>query len=326
MNRLTMRLAPLWETTEYAVASLAISDRIDLRLVSQSATEDEAKEAHSALLTGFSVVRNGISAARDSVASAKGGAGFTILEHLDTFDALVERAQIARRDNQIGAVIRMDVDTTKAVTAALTPAIVAGNVANSRSRSIQNLRQIGLAFHNYHDTYKTFPAAVQIGPKNIPHSWRITLLPFIDQGMSLYKAYRQDEPWDSENNKKVLAKIPEVYRCPLDGRGSVNTSYFVFVGPETIFRSDRRASFADMTDGSSNVILAVESKREVPWTKPDEIPFDPQQPVPQVGGWYPDGFNVVMGDGSVRFLSGSVDPQQLKLLIMSSDGVPIGQF
>lgn len=47
-----------------------------------------------------------------------------------------------------------------------------------RAESLKNLKQIALAFHNYHDTYKTFPAAVQIGPKDVPHSWRITILQF----------------------------------------------------------------------------------------------------------------------------------------------------
>ena len=322
---LAYRIGPLWEKSEYAVASLAISDKIELRLITNSATDDEAKEAHSALLTAISVIRVGIATARDNLASAKGLTSPLVLKHLDVFDEVIEKAQIARRDNQIGALIRIDVETTKNLTTALAPAILAAKATGDRNGSLQNLRQIGLAFHNYHDTYKTLPAAIQIGPKNIPHSWRITLLPFIDKGMNLFNEYRQDEPWDSENNKKVLAKMPAIYRCPQDRRDSTNTSYFVFVGPETVFPPNRGSRIADITDGTSNVIMAVESKREVPWTKPEEIPFSSEQPVPKVGNWYAGGFHILLCDGSVRFVSDSLDSQIMQLLIMCQDGQPVNQ-
>jgi hypothetical protein len=139
----------------------------------------------------------------------------------------------------------------------------------------------------------------------------------------LYKEYRQDEPWDSENNMRVLAKMPNVFRSPRDRRDSTNTSYFTFVGPETMFGTRYGPRMANITDGTSNTILVVESKREVPWTKPEEIEFDSKKPVPPLGDWHPGGFCLVMCDGSARFIPDSIDQQMLKYLIMNADGHPV---
>ena len=93
-----------------------------------------------------------------------------------------------------------------------------------------NLKLIMLAMHNYADTFKGgFPPPVLMGTDGkgkVPHSWRVAILPYIEQS-ELYHQYRFDEPWDSEANKLVLAKMPAVYRHPLDDPKSTNASYFV---------------------------------------------------------------------------------------------------
>jgi hypothetical protein len=184
---------------------------------------------------------------------------------------------------------------------------------------VLNLKKIALAFHNYHDTYKTFPAATQIGPKDVPHSWRVTVLPFLGE-IQLYEQYRQDEPWDSQHNKQVLAEMPDVYRCPGDRRDSTNTSYFTMVGPQTVFEGNKCAKIRDILDGTSNTILVVESKGEVAWTKPEDIPFDPAGSLKKPGGWHLGGFCVAMCDGSARFLPDTIDDQTLRHAIMRADG------
>jgi hypothetical protein len=93
-----------------------------------------------------------------------------------------------------------------------------------RAQSVNNLKQIALALNNYHDTYKAFPAAVQIGPKDVPHSWRISILPFLES-FPLYERYRLDEPWDSEHNKTLLPEMPAVLRAPDAAPDSFHTSY-----------------------------------------------------------------------------------------------------
>jgi hypothetical protein len=317
------QVAPLWQRSNHVLAHLRVSKEIALHIEYQCANDDEACMVQSALLTAVSIVRNTLSKGRDELTLRDDGPVSGLLQSVDLVDAILEKSQIVRQEANVGAVARLDEATTRALTKAIPSTAVAVRQAGSRSRSLNNLKQIGLAMHNYHDVYKTFPAAVQLGPKNTPHSWRVSLLPFLEQS-TLYDQYRQDEPWDSENNKRVLAAMPDVYRCPLDRRDSKNASYFVLAGPDTAFPRDRAARLASILDGTSNTLMVAESKQATPWTKPEDIPFDAEQPAPKLGGWYPDGFCAVMCDGAVMFFPrDKINDQDLKFLIMRADGNPV---
>ncbi len=86
--------------------------------------------------------------------------------------------------------------------------------AAMRAQQANNLKQIMLALHNYESAYGHLPPAVFTDPNTgVARSWRVEILPFIDQGQ-LYSEYRKDEPWDSENNLKVLDRMPAIFRQP----------------------------------------------------------------------------------------------------------------
>jgi hypothetical protein len=97
-------------------------------------------------------------------------------------------------------------------------------------------------------------------------------------------------------------------------------------GFPTAFSAKSGMPFSQMFDGTSNIIAVVEAKRDIPWTKPDDILFDPAKDPPKLGGFFKDGFNAGIGDGSVRFIDDKIDPKILKLLIMPQDGTPTPQF
>src|SRR4051794_35047430 len=79
-----------------------------------------------------------------------------------------------------------------------------------------NLRQIGLAMHNYHDRHGQFPAIAVFDDRGRPLlSWRVTVLPFMGQG-PLYQKFRLNEPWDSPHNKALLGEMPMEFACPLN--------------------------------------------------------------------------------------------------------------
>ena len=117
--------------------------------------------------------------------------------------------------------------------------------------------------------------------------------------------------------------MPDVYRCPMDKPGSTNTGYFVFSGEESVLGQRGESGFRDIVDGTSNTLMAVESKHSVPWTKPDDIRFDSTKPPPRIGGWYGGGFNGALFDSSVHFFSNTMDAELLKYMIMHNDGHPI---
>lgn len=184
--------------------------------------------------------------------------------------------------------------------------------------------QIMLAMYNYQDiNNNTFPPAVLYGPDGkTPYSWRVALLPYLGQN-ELYKEYKFDEPWDGPNNIKLVARMPAVFACPDDEQAlkSHFTSYFVPVGPGTLF-PDRKEGMriADITDETSNTIAVVEAKRPIPWTKPEDIKIVDGLPEKPIGQLHPEGFEIGLADGSIRFLRGTIDPITLKLLFTRAGG------
>jgi hypothetical protein len=171
-------------------------------------------------------------------------------------------------------------------------------------------------------------------------SWRVTLLPYVEQGL-LYQQFHLDEPWDSPNNKKLLTQMPKLYAHPYDPEGARlgNTCYRVFTGPATAFPAltlpfnDFRRPYHDrgsvmypasFTDGTSQSILVVEAAETVPWTKPDELPYGPTMPLPKLGGRFKNGFMVGMGDGSTRFVSYKVSESTMRAAITIADNDIIG--
>jgi len=131
-------------------------------------------------------------------------------------------------------------------------------------------------------------------------SWRVMLLPYLEQE-ALFKEFKLDEPWDSPHNRKLLGKMPKVY-APVGDASKHNratTFYQVFVGPGAGFEKHRALRHPEaFPDGASNTIMVIEAGRAVPWTKPEDLPFDPDAPLPELGGLIKDGINVVMFDGS----------------------------
>jgi prepilin-type processing-associated H-X9-DG protein len=192
--------------------------------------------------------------------------------------------------------------------------------AADRAVSQGNLKQIAVAFHNYHAAYNTFPPqAISKSGKPLL-SWRVALLPYLEQE-ELYKQFKLDEPWDSENNKKLLAKMPKVYAAP--NKNDVDKTYYqVFAGKNTIFDGPRGIKIPEITDGTSNTFLVVEAGTAVPWTKPDDVAFDPAKPLPELGGIFKSSFNVAMADGSVRSVSKPYDEKVVRLFVSRNSGMP----
>jgi hypothetical protein len=190
----------------------------------------------------------------------------------------------------------------------------------ARTKSQNNLKQIALAMHNYESAYRTFPPAAVHSKDGKPLlSWRVLLLPYVEQ-QNLFMQFKLDEPWDSDHNKQLLAQMPETY-APVRGKARDHATYYqVFAGKDTIFDGIKGARIADITDGTSNTILIVEAGDPVPWTKPADLAYDADKPLPKLGGMLKDGFNFALADGSVQFCRKKFDDKIFRLMITRNDG------
>ncbi|MBX9789798.1 MAG: DUF1559 domain-containing protein [Pirellulales bacterium] len=194
------------------------------------------------------------------------------------------------------------------------------------AKSLVNLRQIGLAMHNFHSAYGSFPPALVRGPDGTPwHSWREILLPFLEQ-QNLYEQYRFDEAWDGPNNKLLIEKMPDVYSDPIHGENKDHfTHYAAITGEGTAFTAEglkfdgrkpvlgKDTRISAIADGLSNTLLvgSISPAEKVPWTKPQDLVLADDFPVPGDKGGFALPYKLPVGncgaflvaDGSVQLLA-----------------------
>jgi hypothetical protein len=221
--------------------------------------------------------------------------------------------------------------------AILLPAVQSARVAAAQMQSSNNLKQQLLALHNFHDVYNRFPAAYSADDSGKPLlSWRVHILPFVE-AKPLYDEFKLDEPWDSEHNKKLIAKMPKIYQVPGSKAGPGMTTYLGVGGKDGVLikptgRGETShadgTSIAAILDGTSNTIAIVEGADEaaVIWTKPEEWVPDAKDPRKGLSTRRPTGFLAGLCDGSVTTISPKVEAQTLRLLFSRADGMPIPDF
>lgn len=223
------------------------------------------------------------------------------------------------------------------------PAVSNARVAAKRMQSQNNLKQIGLAMHNYHDVYGKLPLAGSDDPAyGLNMSWRVRLLPFLEQG-PMYNQMNFNVAWNEGNNAQFNNTMPMVYQSPQAPPSNSNTVYVVLADAykapktgeanppkeQTIFSHDGRSvGFANIVDGTSNTLLVVEADADqsVPWMAPKDLVFDPKQPKRGLGTLNGNGFQAVLADGSVRFINKNIDENVLRNLAHRNDGNPVGEY
>ncbi len=185
----------------------------------------------------------------------------------------------------------------------------------------ENLKAIGLAFHNYNDSFGHLPTNVVSGAKPLL-SWRVQILPFIEQ-QRLYEQFKLDEPWDSDTNKKLIDTLPKQY-VPVRGKADRGTTFYQAFGGSNGWLKPGAKLPASFPDGTSNTFLVAEAAKPVVWTKPEDLEFDGKT-VPALGGMFDGKFHATMADGSVKRFKKGVDAAILQLLIDPADGNPLPQ-
>ena len=200
---------------------------------------------------------------------------------------------------------------------------------------MNNLKQIGIAMHIYAQVYGTFPPAYTTNREGRPlHSWRVLLLPYLEQ-KDLYDRLKLDEPWDSPYNRSVLQDDEAVrsYHCPSAESPKHETSYVMIVGPNTVSDGPHSVQFENITDGVSNTIMIVEVKdSHIHWAEPrdlamEDMSFQINDPNGKgIGSHHPGKVNVAFADGLARFLEEDTPPNLLKSLITINGGEDVSAF
>jgi len=220
---------------------------------------------------------------------------------------------------------------------AMLPASGVAREAPTRSQCMNNLKQILLAMHNYHDKYGCFPPAHTVDATGRPlHSWRVLVLPFLEH-QALYDSIRLDEPYDSPHNRAVFDAVesgnerprsmPDVFWCPSDRKNHTETNYVMVVGPHTISNAPKCVRLKDIADGASNTIAVVETYDSgIRWYEPrdlsaEQMSFKINDPeYVGIGSRHPGGANVALCDAAVRFLEETLDPEVVRALTTINGG------
>jgi RNA polymerase sigma factor (sigma-70 family) len=193
-------------------------------------------------------------------------------------------------------------------------------------KSATNLKRIGTSIHAYlRANNMNFPAAAIVSQNGTPLlSWRVAILPYLGESeKALYAQFKLSEPWDSPNNKVLLARMPKVYAPAVakDGEKDKNvTHYLGFVGGGALFQRDQMVNINSVPDGTSNTLMIAEAVPGVPWTKPEDLTFTRRSLLPELGGQFKEGFVGVTADGAVRLFKKSLDPTLLVEMITRGGG------
>lgn len=199
----------------------------------------------------------------------------------------------------------------------LLPAIQSARLIPRRMSTSNNFKQVMLAMHNFHSAYNKLPAPAITDEDGKPLlSWRVAILPFVEE-QALYQQFHLDEPWDSEHNLPLSKKLPAVYASPGVRLPAGETVIHAVVGKDMGLRPVDRTAFRDFLDGLSNTILIIETAPEfaVPWSKPADVEIDLADPLAKFKGTPKKGFNISLGDGAVRFLADTIDPDLFKAML-----------
>ncbi len=220
--------------------------------------------------------------------------------------------------------------------ALLLPSVPAAREAARRMSCGNNIKQVILAVHNYHDAYHILPSAVGVNENGVETSWRVLLLPYLEN-QRLYETYDQTQPWNSQANQSISLLALNALACPSnpiqrDDQGRFYTAYAMLLGPDASLVKTGRRDFSDASGGTANALAVVEAcGRNIVWTKPQDVdlsqlPLGVNRPgraehmsYGALSSFHPGGAQAALLDGSVRFISESIDPEVLRQLASAKE-------
>ncbi|MGA2257985.1 MAG: DUF1559 domain-containing protein [Thermoguttaceae bacterium] len=306
------------KTVRGATAMFSLTGPRLLRVVLDAKDAEAAGNVEELLQQALRMASGGLALAKQSIPKEMRTTLDPLVKLADEF---IDGGKAAKSGSQVNLDFKrpelLDTAGTRIVSA-VTQSVLDAHAAARWSQQANNMRQISLAMLMYEQLHSSFPPAA-IEKNGTPLlSWRVAILPFLEEDV-LYKQFHLDEPWDSPHNREAAKRMPSVFRSP-DSPSDGKTRVMLFTGKGAAFDGGKKVMVADIRDGMSNTILCAEAGPDtaVPWTKPEDLVFDPEKPLAALGKVSPRGFITAFFDGSVRTLK--VDNETLKALITPDGG------
>ncbi len=195
-----------------------------------------------------------------------------------------------------------------------------------RIMNANNMKQIGIAVHNYDDEHKALPITEAFDSRgNQMHSWATMLLPHLEE-TELFESIDRDLPWKHPKNREAFSEVVSVYTHPADEYDFEDASGYAlmhYAGNSRVLGPEGPKNLEAVTDGTSHTILAGEvNEGFMPWGNPLNL-RDPVCGIGRPGGFSgnsPQNTQMLFLDGSVRSLSPDIDPKVLRALSTPNGG------
>ncbi len=139
------------------------------------------------------------------------------------------------------------------------------------------MRQLGLAVANYHSDHGEMPPAYIADEDGKPmHSWRVLILPYLDDEQALYDQYDFDEPWNGPNNRKLADQLTHhPFFCPSDDSLQPSiTSYVAVVGERTLWPGAESGAGEDFSEHANIVSIVEVVDSGIHWMEPRDLSFE----------------------------------------------------
>lgn len=328
---------PAAADVKVATLTLDLDKKLEVAARVDFANEASAKETQKMLDAGLVQAKQMWQQNKDKLKKDMERSGMPLQGMLDQVDTTLNSVKTDVKGSALS--VSASAEVNAALVGMLLPAVQKVREAAARTSSMNNIHQIGIAFHNYLSAYNVMPPAVIYSKTTGQplYSWRVAILPYIEQE-NLYRQFHLEEPWDSPHNRTLIPLMPKVYAAPDDPPGQTKTRYQLLttsVDPMRDFAGAMRTPFntkkqngpripVDFQDGTSNTILVVEAKQPVEWTKPEDVPFTTAEALKNQLYLRGGVFTVGLADGSVRSIFQDISTKTLEAAVTPSGNDLLG--
>ncbi len=187
-----------------------------------------------------------------------------------------------------------------------------------------NLKQIGLALHNYQDSYGTLPPRITVNANGDSlHSWRTLILPFMERS-DVYELIDLTKPWNAQENAEAMKRVIADYQCPACGVSGNSCQYVAIYGSDTVFRNEKGVDLHSISDGTDHTIAVVESVKGIKhWAEPTDLPeggliHAVNHSESEVSSRHSGGAHLLLASGRVEFVHNGWDVNTMQQALTCS--------